>query len=110
MSTLRFHAIVSYVALVMSIGLLVDFIMHIALRYYESTKSGRVEKTKDVLRTMGASVLLGGVSTFLGVMPLAIASNDIFHTIFLTFVGIVVLGISHGLILLPVVLSLMGPA
>lgn len=84
--------------------------MHVALRYYESTESGRVEKTKDVLRTMGASVLLGGVSTFLGVMPLAFASNDIFHTVFVTFVGIVSLGISHGLILLPVVLSLLGPA
>ena len=102
------HA-VTYVALVMSIGLLVDHVMHIALRYYDSTESGREAKTKDVIRTMGTSVLLGGVSTFLGVLPLVISSSDVVHTIFVTFIGIVVLGIAHGLIFLPVVLSIVGP-
>ena len=100
---------VSYIAFVMSIGLLVDFIMHVALRYYESTEKGRVEKTKEVLRTMGTSILLGGLSTFLGTMPLAFASNGIFNTIFITFIGIVLVGISHGLILFPVILSMVGP-
>ena len=42
-------------------------------------------------------------------MPLAISVSDIFSTIFITFIGLVTLGIGHGLILLPVVLSLVGP-
>jgi predicted RND superfamily exporter protein len=62
---------VSYVTMVMSIGLLVDFIMHVLLRYYE-INGDRETKTKEMLRTMGSSVLiLGGISTFLGVVPLA---------------------------------------
>lgn len=99
---------VSYVALVMSIGLLVDFIVHVLLRYYE-VQGDRVTRTKEMLRTMGSSVMLGGISTFLGVLPLAFSTSTIFFTIFVTFIGLVVLGITHGLILLPVLLSVIGP-
>ena len=99
---------VSYVALVMSIGLLVDFIVHILLRYYE-VQGDRVTRTKEMLRTMGSSVMLGGISTFLGVLPLAFSTSTIFFTIFVTFMGLVTLGITHGLILLPILLSVVGP-
>jgi len=100
---------VSYVSLVMSIGLLVDFLLHILLRYYESTKSSREEKVKDTLQTMGSSVLVGGISTFLGVIPLAFSTSEIFYTIFIGFIGLVTLGITHALIFIPVVLSIFGP-
>jgi len=99
---------VSYISLVMSIGLLVDFIVHVLLRYYE-LKGDRTTRTKEMLRTMGSSVLLGGISTFLGVLPLAISTSTIFYTVFVTFLGLVTLGIGHGLILLPVLLSVFGP-
>jgi len=99
---------VSYIALVMSIGLLVDFLMHVLLRFYESS-GNRKEKTIETLRTMGSSILIGGISTFLGTLPLAFSSSDIFNTIFIAFLGLVTLGIGHGLILLPVILSTIGP-
>ena len=99
---------VSYIGLTMSIGLLVDYIMHCLLRYYE-VPGNRREKCIEMLRTMGASILLGGISTFLGTVILIFASSELFYTIFIIFVGIVVLGVSHGLILLPVVLSMIGP-
>ena len=101
--------VVTYVALVMSIGLLVDFLMHVLLRYYESPLEGREPKVKDTLRTMGSSILIGGISTFLGVIPLAFSTSTIFNSIFVTFIGLVTLGAGHGLILLPVLLSLVGP-
>jgi Niemann-Pick C1 protein len=99
---------VSYIALVMSIGLLVDYIMHVLLRYYESA-GNRKEKTVEMLKTMGSSILIGGISTFLGILPLAFSSSEIFTTIFLTFLGLVTLGCGHGLILVPVILSTIGP-
>jgi len=99
---------VSYISLVMSIGLLVDFIMHVLLRFYECP-GDRHQKTVETLKTMGSSVLIGGVSTFLGTLPLAFSTSTIFYTIFIAFVGLVTLGIGHGLILLPVLLSIFGP-
>ena len=100
---------VTYIAMVLSIGLLVDFLMHILLRFYESAGETRHAKVKDTLKTMGSSILIGGISTFLGVIPLAFSTSQIFNTIFVTFIGLVTLGAGHGLILLPVLLSMLGP-
>lgn len=100
---------VSYISLAMSIGLMVDFLLHILLRFFESKETTRNAKVKDALQTMGTSILIGGISTFLGVLPLAFSTSSIFSTIFYCFLGLVILGISHGLIFLPVVLSLLGP-
>ena len=83
--------------------------MHVLLRYYESPMEGREAKVKDTLKTMGSSILIGGISTFLGVIPLAFSTSTIFTTIFVTFIGLVTLGAGHGLILLPVILSMCGP-
>ncbi|KAL7558591.1 hypothetical protein ACA910_016211 [Epithemia clementina (nom. ined.)] len=99
---------VTYITVVMAIGLLVDFIMHVLLRYYECS-GNRHERTVDLLKTMGSSILVGGISTFLGTLPLAFSTSTIFFTIFIAFVALVTLGLAHGLILLPVVLSIIGP-
>jgi len=99
---------VSYVAIVMSIGLLIDFLVHTILRYFE-VQGDRETRTKEMLRTMGSSVFVGGISTFLGVLPLAFSTSSTFSTIFVAFMALVVLGIAHGLILLPVLLSMFGP-
>lgn len=100
--------VVSYFALVISIGLLVDFMMHVLLRYYESECSTREGKVKDTLRTMGSSILVGGLSTMLGVLPLAFSTSELMRTVFVAFIGMVALGVTHGLCVLPVVLSLCG--
>jgi hypothetical protein len=99
----------TYVIVVMAIGILVDFLVHILLRYYETTNSTREAKVQETLRTMGASMFVGGVTTFLSVCPLVLSTTHIFMTVFWAFAGIVALGFTHGLILLPVVLSLIGP-
>jgi Niemann-Pick C1 protein len=100
---------VSYISLVMSIGLMVDFLMHVLLRFYESEGETRKIKVKDTLQTMGSSILMGAISTFLGIIPLGFSTSEIFHTIFVIFIGLVTLGAANGLILLPVLLSLVGP-
>ena len=83
----------SYVSLLMAIGLFVDYVMHVVLRYYESPEMvSRDAKVKDVLRTQGAAVMLGGLSTFLGIVPLMFASSDIILTFVITFAGLVLLG------------------
>ncbi|CAB9506450.1 Pick C1-like protein 1 [Seminavis robusta] len=99
----------TYICLVISVGLLVDFIMHMILRYYESRMPTREEKVKDTLRTMGSSILVGGLSTCLGVSLLAFSSGGLIQTVFIMFIAMVSVGLAHGLILLPVILSYVGP-
>lgn len=84
---------VTYVSLLVAIGLLVDYVMHVVLRYYETPETAsRDAKVKDVLRTMGASVMLGGISTFLGIVPLMFSASDIIFTFVITFTGVVIIG------------------
>ncbi|CAB9528937.1 Pick C1-like protein 1 [Seminavis robusta] len=101
--------VVTYVCMVISIGLLVDFLMHIVLKFYESNGASREAKVKETLHTMGASILVGGLSTSLGVLPLAFSTSAILRTVFTAFFAMVALGLTHGLIFLPVVLSMWGP-
>lgn len=100
--------VLTYVVLVVSVGLLVDFIMHVLLRYFESKKATRGEKVKDTLETMGLSIMLGGVSTLLGTVPLLFSKSMVFRTMCTAFFSMVGLGVTHGLILLPVLLSIFG--
>eukprot|EP00978_Attheya_sp_CCMP212_P032502 scaffold127379_cov52-Attheya_sp.AAC.2 len=100
---------VTYVGLVMSIGLMVDYIMHITVVYFESCAPTRGEKVRDVLMTIGTSVFIGGTTTLLGVVPLAFSTSQVFWNMFVLFLGLVTLGMGHGLILMPVLLSLIGP-
>jgi predicted RND superfamily exporter protein len=101
---------ISAVGLTMSMGLVVDYNMHVVLTYFE-IKDGetREYRVRKVLHTMGHSIMLGGFSTFLSVLPLSFSSSEIFRTFFVTFIRIIVFWVGHGLIFTPVVLSLIGP-
>lgn len=93
-----------------AVGLMVDFVIHVILRYVETKgSSSRTQKTHQTLETIGSSVLVGGFSTLVGVLPLAFSSSEIFFTTFVIFFGLVLLGLLHGLVLLPVLLSMFGP-
>jgi len=58
---------------------------------------------------MGSSVIHGGASTFIAVMILSMAKSYVFMVFFKMWFGIVVFGMSNGFILLPVILSFVGP-
>lgn len=106
---------ITAIGMIMTIGLVVDYNMHVVIAYFEVKPEEhphiqtRDDRVKHVLKTMGHSVLLGGSSTFLGVLLLAFSSSIIFQTIFVVVLQIVVLGVGHGLIFTPVVLSCLGP-
>ena len=61
------------------------------------------------IKDIGSSVLNGAISTFLAVAVLLFSKSYIFKTLSIQFALTVGLGVIHGLILLPVLLSLFGP-
>ncbi|KAH9621532.1 hypothetical protein KSS87_014435 [Heliosperma pusillum] len=94
---------VSVVNLVMSVGIAVEFCVHITHAFMVSAGS-RDQRMKEALGTMGASVFSGITLTKLvGVIVLAFSRSQVFVVYyFQMYLALVLLGFLHGLIFLPV--------
>lgn len=101
---------VSVIQLVVSVGLCVDYAAHIGHSFMKTPGNSRGERVVSTLGNVGAAVLNGGFSTFLATMVLAFSKSYVFRVLFQTFFLTVVLGLAHGMILLPVMLAMVGPA
>ncbi|OHT05813.1 hypothetical protein TRFO_26315 [Tritrichomonas foetus] len=94
--------------LVIVIGLSVDYSAHVMHAYLNPTgKYGN--PVLDAIAEVGLAVLLGGISTFLAVFPLAFCESNIFVIFFKTFFGTIIAGLLYSLVLLPILLSFIGP-
>ena len=91
-----------------SIGLCVDYSAHIA-HGFMVVEGSRDERMRKTLINTGPAVLNGGISTFLAFVLLSLSKSIIFLTFFKIFFLVVAFGLFHGLLFLPVVLSLVGP-
>ena len=61
------------------------------------------------LANIGPAVLNGGLTTFFAFILLANSESHVFITFFKVFFLVVSFGLYHGLVVLPVFLSLFGP-
>ena len=107
---------VTVVNLVIAVGLAVDYSAHIAhsyLLHFPDDQLARSEQRREkslyALGTIGSSVFHGAFSTFLAVVTLAGSQSYIFLVFFRMWTGIIIFGILHGFVLLPVLLSFLGP-
>jgi len=100
---------VSCVNLIIAIGLCVDYSAHVAHRFLVEQVGSREERVKKTLANIGPAVMNGGISTFLAFILLANSKSHVFDTFFKIFFLVVVFGLFQGLVVLPIVLSFIGP-
>eukprot|EP00996_Jenningsia_fusiforme_P001768 NODE_262_length_2571_cov_16.693894_g240_i0.p1 GENE.NODE_262_length_2571_cov_16.693894_g240_i0~~NODE_262_length_2571_cov_16.693894_g240_i0.p1 ORF type:complete len:822 (+),score=177.04 NODE_262_length_2571_cov_16.693894_g240_i0:206-2467(+) len=100
---------VSVICLSVAIGLSIDFSAHIALAFMEAAGT-RHQRVESALAELGPSLVHGGLSTFLAVSVLIAARGYVFRVFFRMFFLIIGFGMFHGLVVVPIILSLVGPA
>ncbi len=99
---------ISMVNLIMCIGFSVDFSAHIA-HHFASSDASTEDRISDSLFALGLPITQGAASTVVGVLGLALTPSYVFVTFFKMIFLVVFLGALHGLFILPVILSLVGP-
>ncbi|XP_011308362.1 patched domain-containing protein 3 isoform X2 [Fopius arisanus] len=97
----------SSIMILLCAGLAVDYAAHVGLEFTRA-RGTRDERSISTLGLIGPAVFNGGLSTFLAFMLLGASRDYLFSSFFKLFAAVVVFGLFHGLIFLPVILSLLG--
>ncbi|CAJ0592819.1 unnamed protein product [Cylicocyclus nassatus] len=97
---------ISMITIIMSVGFSVDYSAHIAYGYVVSKGSNPRERVRDALGDLGWPVVQGAASTILAVAVLADVPAYMIVTFFKTVFLAISIGLIHGLIFLPLMLSL----
>eukprot|EP00523_Entomoneis_sp_CCMP467_P014523 CAMPEP_0168780548 /NCGR_PEP_ID=MMETSP0725-20121227/8174_1 /TAXON_ID=265536 /ORGANISM="Amphiprora sp., Strain CCMP467" /LENGTH=926 /DNA_ID=CAMNT_0008830391 /DNA_START=34 /DNA_END=2814 /DNA_ORIENTATION=- len=100
---------VSAVMLVLAVGLSVDYSAHIGHNFMTKPGDDRDERVMQTLSDVGAAVMNGAITTFLAVAILLMSESYVFWVLSRMFLLTVLFGVANGLLLLPVLLSMIGP-
>uniref|UniRef100_A0AC34FFP7 SSD domain-containing protein n=1 Tax=Panagrolaimus sp. ES5 TaxID=591445 RepID=A0AC34FFP7_9BILA len=96
----------SMAALLMAIGFSVDFTAHISFHYYKAPKIHPRKRMESALGIIGWPMTQVGISTIVALLPLLFKQSYLALVFLKTIVVVVLLGMFHGLILLPAVLTM----
>ena len=100
---------ISMINLIMCIGFCVDFSAHITYAFVSAEGDNGNERMRNALHALGYPIAQGALSTILGISVLAFSASYIFRAFFKTLFLVILLGAFHGLLVIPVLLSFMGP-
>ncbi|CAJ0930048.1 unnamed protein product, partial [Mesorhabditis belari] len=96
---------ISMITIIMSVGFSVDYAAHITYGYVISKEPLARHRVRDALGDLGWPVVQGAASTILAVIVLADVPAYMIVTFFKTVFLAITIGLVHGLIFLPLMLS-----
>lgn len=97
------------VTLILSVGVGVEFTVHMCMAFLY-TPGDRNDRMLNAVKLVFAPIINGAVSTFLGVVMLAGSPFQfVVRYFFNLLVALILIGTLNGLLLLPVLLSIVGP-
>ncbi|KAK0396209.1 hypothetical protein QR680_001621 [Steinernema hermaphroditum] len=101
---------VSAVTVITAVGIGVEFTTHVVFAFLTSL-GDRNERMAAAIDHVFVPVIQGGLSTFLGIVMLAFSEFDfIVKYFFVVMFALIIIGLINGLVLMPVLLSLLGPS
>lgn len=106
--------IVSCIGLELAVGLSVDYAAHVAHAFLNASSKENNDQDRKIraliaVKHIGAAVAYGAGSTLLALSMLAFSDAYVFRAFFKIFLLVILFGLWHGLLLLPIVLSTVGP-
>ncbi|XP_067396428.1 NPC1-like intracellular cholesterol transporter 1 [Emydura macquarii macquarii] len=103
---------ISLINLVTAVGISVEFVSHLTRAFAISTQPTRLQRAQEATVNMGSAVFAGVAMTNLpGIVVLAFAKAQLIQIFFFRLnLLITLLGLLHGLVFLPVLLSYFGPS
>ena len=95
--------------ILLSIGLCSNFTVHLSHSFMTATGKSRNDRVRAALEKVGGVIIREAFILFLGIVMLAFADSYLFTSFFMCMVVVVIVGLSHSLVFLPVLLSFVGP-
>lgn len=101
---------VTVIFLVISLGLAVDYSVHVAHGYLSNRETDPVLRLQGTMKETGAAVINGAMSTLIAALCLSGSGSYVFITFFYALLFIVLCGAFQGLVVLPILLDIFKPA
>ncbi|TMS35868.1 hypothetical protein L596_003165 [Steinernema carpocapsae] len=98
----------SMAALLMAIGFSVDFTAHISYHYYKTKSQHPERRLHEALSVIGWPMVQVGLSTIVALLPLLFKQSYLALVFLKTIIIVVLLGMFHGLVVLPAVLPVIS--
>jgi Niemann-Pick C1 protein len=101
---------VSLVNLVMAIGISAQYCVHIAFAFLQAEHGSTTQRAIVALTDMGTPVICGvSMTKVVAVVAFAFTQSEMFHIYyFIMYLALIILGMAHGVVFLPVLLSIFG--
>ena len=97
------------IQLLIAVGLCLNFTVHMSHSFMIATGKSRKERVSMALEKVGGMIMNEAISVFLSLLMLAFGSSLLYTSFFKCMVDVIALGLLHSMVLLPVLLTFIGP-